>query len=57
MTLKIVENTLFLVGGKKKRKILGYFMGPSYAATHRSITLHLHRKNKGFKKGNPKKTG
>jgi hypothetical protein len=42
MTLKIVENTLFLVGGKKKRKILGYFMGHSYAATQKGFPSKHH---------------
>lgn len=54
-TMKIDYNTRFLLAVRRKRKIIGYFIGHSEATAQdsficRSITLHLHWKNSGFKK-------
>lgn len=54
-TMRIDYNTRFLLAVRRKRKIIGYFIGHSEATAQddsicRSITLPLHRKNSGFKK-------
>jgi len=55
-TMKIVRNTLFVVGGKGEKGRLRTILLVTAKRPHktdsicRSITLPLHRKNSGFKK-------
>lgn len=54
-TMKIDYNTRFLLAVRRKRKIIGYFIGHSEATAQDGFHLSkhhatLHRKNSGFKK-------